>query len=419
MKRFLSILVALVVSISLVLAVPVLAASTGNIVDNDLGAQLVGISQQICVQSVTISNPGGAGGLIIDCVTITNTGTAGDADVTQVELYFDTNGTPGSWDASDTLLGSAASFTTAVDIGVNDDIAFISQGSGASADFFVVVTTAAAPTNGNTFQTTIDCSDLTSGTTDTWDGTGGTDTATSATTIDAVAPTVAITSTAPDPTNTSPIPVTATFSENVTGFTVGDITVGNGTAGNFAGGPAVYTFDVTPSSQGAVTVDIAAGVTQDAAANDNSAASQFSITYDSVGPSVVITSTASDPTGEKPIPITVTFSEDVTGFVLGDITVGNGTASNFAGGPAVYTFDVDPTAQGLVTVDIAAGVAQDSAANDNTAATQFTILYSTTVGGTVYPINKTIVLMPWVGLALVLILAIGGGTLALRRRRTR
>jgi hypothetical protein len=393
MKRFLSILVALVVSISLVLTVPVLAAATGNIVDNDLGAQLVGTSQQICVQSVTISNPGGAGGLIIDCVTVTNTGTAGDADVTQVELYFDTNGTPGSWDPSDTLIGSAADFTAAVDIGVNDDTAFISQGSGGSAEFFVVVTTSAAPTDGNTFQITIDCSDLTSGTTDTWDGTGGTDTATSATTIDAVAPTVAITSTAPDPTNTSPIPVMAIFSEDVTGFTVGDITVGNGTAGNFAGGPAVYTFDVTPSGQGTVTVDIAAGVAQDAAANDNTAASQFSVTYDSVGPSVVITSTASDPTREKPIPITVTFSEDVTGFVLGDITVGRGTASNFAGGPAVYTFDVDPTSQGLVTVDIAAGVAQDAAANGNTAATQFTILYSTTVGGTVYPINKTTVLI--------------------------
>ena len=40
------------------------------------------------------------------------------------------------------------------------------------------------------------------------------------------------------------------------------------------------------------------------------------------------------------------------------------------------------------------------------------------VGGTVYPINKAAVLMPWLGLALILILAVGGGTLALRKRRT-
>jgi hypothetical protein len=40
------------------------------------------------------------------------------------------------------------------------------------------------------------------------------------------------------------------------------------------------------------------------------------------------------------------------------------------------------------------------------------------VGGTVYPINKAAILMPWLGLAFVLILAVGGSTLALRRRRT-
>ena len=46
-------------------------------------------------------------------------------------------------------------------------------------------------------------------------------------------PTLTLTSTATSPTKTSPIPMTATFSEAVTGFVVGDTTVGNGTAGNF------------------------------------------------------------------------------------------------------------------------------------------------------------------------------------------
>lgn len=40
------------------------------------------------------------------------------------------------------------------------------------------------------------------------------------------------------------------------------------------------------------------------------------------------------------------------------------------------------------------------------------------VGGEVYPINKATLLMPWLGLAFVLILAVGGGALALRRRRS-
>jgi hypothetical protein len=213
--------------------------------------------------------------------------------------------------------------------------------------------------------------------------------------LDTIAPTVMITSTATDPTNVSPIPMTATFSEDVTGFTLGDITVSNGTAGNLAGSGSVYTFDVTPVADGLVTVDIAAGVAQDAAGNDNTAATQFSISYDAEAPAVTITSTATDPTNVSPIPMTATFSEDVTGFTLGDITVSNGTAGNLAGSGSVYTFDVTPVADGLVTVDIAAGVAQDAAGNDNTAALQFSIAYDATgqTGGTTkdkYRTNETV-----------------------------
>jgi len=195
---------------------------------------------------------------------------------------------------------------------------------------------------------------------------------------DTTNPTVVISSTASDPTNTSPIPMTATFSETVTGFVVGDIIVGNGAAGNFVVvSGLVYTFSVTPVAAGEVTVDIAAGVAIDAATNPNEAATQFSITY-SINPTVVISTTASDPTDISPIPMTATFSEDVTGFELVDIIVGNGAAGNFvAVSGLVYTFSVTPVAEGEVTVDIAAGVAQDAATNPNEAATQFSIIYST------------------------------------------
>jgi hypothetical protein len=172
--------------------------------------------------------------------------------------------------------------------------------------------------------------------------------------------------------------MTATFSENVTGFVVGDITVGNGSAGNFvAASGTVYTFDVTPSGQGAVTVDVAAGLVPDAAGNPNAAATQsVSITYDTVAPTVTLTSTATSPTKTSPIPMTVTFSKVVTGFAAGDITVGNGTVSNFtAVSGSVYTFDVTPSGKGAVTVSVAAGVAQDAATNGNAMGTQFSITY--------------------------------------------
>ena len=77
----------------------------------------------------------------------------------------------------------------------------------------------------------------------------------------------------------SPVPVTATFSEPVSGFTVDDISVVNGMASGFSGsdGDAVYTFDVTPTSLGEVTVDIAAGVATDGGGAGNTAAPQLSL----------------------------------------------------------------------------------------------------------------------------------------------
>ena len=84
----------------------------------------------------------------------------------------------------------------------------------------------------------------------------------------------------------SAVPVIATFTEAVSGFTVGDITVVNGTVSNFVAGAdgIVYTFDVTPDAVAEVTVDIAAGMATDVDDNGNTAAAQLSFTpYDDDG----------------------------------------------------------------------------------------------------------------------------------------
>jgi hypothetical protein len=102
-------------------------------------------------------------------------------------------------------------------------------------------------------------------------------------TIDKTRPSVTISSTAGGnngTTATTPIPFTVTFSEAVTGFVQGDLVVAGGTISGFSGSGATYTFNVTPSGSGStVTVNIAANQAQDAAGNSNTAASQFSITY--------------------------------------------------------------------------------------------------------------------------------------------
>jgi CSLREA domain-containing protein len=191
------------------------------------------------------------------------------------------------------------------------------------------------------------------------------------------APTVTMTSAAPDPTSTSPIPVTAQFSRSVTGFTGSDIVAGNATVNNFVAVDGdTYTFDLTPSGQGTVTADIAANVAQDSNGNGNLAATQFSRTFDNIAPTVAMSSAAPDPTNTSPIHVTAQFSENVTGFSIGDITAGNSTVGNFVPVDGdTYTFDLTPSGQGTITGDIAAGVASDAAGNNSTAAAQFSRTY--------------------------------------------
>ena len=94
---------------------------------------------------------------------------------------------------------------------------------------------------------------------------------------------------------------------------------------------------------------------------------------DTTSPTVAISSDASAPvTG--PFSITIAFSEPVTGFGLEDLVVANGSASEPQRTNASYTATITPAASGAVTVNIAAGAAQDSAGNPSAAANQFSIV---------------------------------------------
>ncbi len=184
--------------------------------------------------------------------------------------------------------------------------------------------------------------------------------------FDSVAPTATMDSASSNPTNASPISVAVTFSEPVTGFTLSDITPRTATLSSFAGSGASYSFLLTPSAQGSVGADIAAGVAADAAGNGNAVAS-FTRTYDTVRPSALLTSAAPDPTNANQIPVSVAFSESVTGFTSDDVSATGATVSDLSGTGSTYTFVLNPTAQGSVSASVAAGVATDAAGNTNTA----------------------------------------------------
>ena len=273
-----------------------------------------------------------------------------------------------------------------------------------------------------------------------------------------------------------------------------DIAVGNGAASAFTGldGDTVFTALITPTADGAVTVDVAAGVATDAAGNGNAAAARASSIYDNTAPTVAsivrqtpsvsptnadvltwrvtfsealanvdaadfaiagttatltaaavqgfsslaydvtasggdlgsldgtvtlsfaashnitdpagnaladtaptstndntfvvdntaptVTITGVSATSMAAFMATFTFSEGMDGFAVEDIAVGNGAASAFTGsdGDTEFTALITPTADGEVTVDVAADVAMDAAGNGNTAAARASSIYDNT-----------------------------------------
>ena len=84
-----------------------------------------------------------------------------------------------------------------------------------------------------------------------------------------------------------------------------------------------------------------------------------------------------DTSDDSTLSLTFTSSEATSNFAVGDITVTNGTLSSFnASSSTVYTATFTPTAEGAVTIDVAANKFTDAAGNNNTVATQFNWTYS-------------------------------------------
>jgi len=103
---------------------------------------------------------------------------------------------------------------------------------------------------------------------------------------------------------------------------------------------------------------------------------------DTTPPSLTITSNPETPTNATTITYTFQFSEDVTGFIAGDVGVTNGTRKDATFTEVdgnTYTIEVDKIADGDQIVTVAAGVCEDAASNTNNGATPITVLMTTIV----------------------------------------
>ena len=139
-------------------------------------------------------------------------------------------------------------------------------------------------------------------------------------------------------------------------------------------GDSVYTITITPDadSEGDVTVKVNVITVRDLALNGNTASpASNSVHVDTIVPTATISGEPAAIEKNVPFDLTITFSEEVTGFQVPEDLVlrGPATATLASGipGDAVYTITVTPNtaSEGDVTVRVLNETVQDLALNDN------------------------------------------------------
>ncbi|MFM4830972.1 retention module-containing protein, partial [Aeromonas rivipollensis] len=153
--------------------------------------------------------------------------------------------------------------------------------------------------------------------------------------------------------------VTFTFSEQVTGFDLADLTVVGGTVSNLTSsdGGKTWSATFTPDANftGTASVTVKPESYTDLAGNKGTGGSDSAAT-DTQGPSVLVNIVDSQIIAGETSPVTFTFSEQVTGFDLSDLDVVGGSVSNLTtadGGKtwsATFTPDANFTGTASVTV---------------------------------------------------------------------
>ncbi|MEL1217461.1 Ig-like domain-containing protein, partial [Aeromonas caviae] len=200
-------------------------------------------------------------------------------------------------------------------------------------------------------------------------GTGGSDRAP----VDTAAPSVEVNIVDDKLTVGETSDVTFTFSEKVTGFELGDLTVVGGTVTGLTtadGGKTwTATFTPTPGFEGTASVTVNSGSYTDLSGNAGTGGSDRA-PVDTAAPSVEVNIVDDKLTVGETSPVTFTFSEKVTGFELGDLTVVGGTVTGLTtsdGGKTwTATFTPTPGFEGTASVTVNSGSYTDLSGNAGT-----------------------------------------------------
>ncbi|WP_419737161.1 Ig-like domain-containing protein [Pseudomonas sp. COR18] len=198
----------------------------------------------------------------------------------------------------------------------------------------------------------------------TLDNTGYTDTAGNAGTgtsvsnnyaIDTQRPTATIVMSDPTLSAGETSQVTITFSEAVTGFTLGDLNAGNGTLSNLSSsdGGITWTATFTPNantSSGTNVITLAnTGVTDIAGNSGTGTTSSVNYTIDTVRPTAtIVVANPALKIGDTS-QVTITFSQAVSGFTNADLTVVGGTLSAVSSADGGITWTATFTPAGNIS----------------------------------------------------------------------
>ncbi|MFD2515315.1 Ig-like domain-containing protein [Pontibacter locisalis] len=192
---------------------------------------------------------------------------------------------------------------------------------------------------------------------------------------DSQKPDVVLSTSADNPTN-APFPVVIEFSEAVAGLELPDITISNGTASQLAKtAEKAYSVIVTPAVSGEVEVSMAANMVLDLASNGNNASNQLVMDFDAGRPAVTLSADLAAYTN-KAFTVSITVSENISGFELTDLALVNAVAEELKQiNDREYTVLIKPEAEGQVKVDLPADKVFDAAKNGNTSSNELETIY--------------------------------------------
>lgn len=189
-------------------------------------------------------------------------------------------------------------------------------------------------------------------------------------------------------TGTSPVSVTATFSESVTGLALADLVLVNATA-TLSGSGSSYTVSLTPLAEGPFSVAIAEHAGADGAGNTSTASNVLQSNFDMTPPTAVLESDVGIAAFDSPIPLTIVFSEDVTGLANTDFTVTGGSLSGTISGTGkVYYLTFTPSGTGTKTVQLKASAVTDLGGLANSATSNLLTFYYDTTAVTLSLLEK-------------------------------